>query len=459
MRAVFHTILWLSLTMFFCANAQAQQREFYNGGFEQNDPRGPGAPTFEQFPNIEVPEWTDQTGLIELWDSGFQSVTSYEGNVHAEMNARANGVLYQEVCLINGETIGWSFAHRARVSGGAPNPQRVRLQIADLAGVTIQNLDTASSAQGDPWELHTDSRTYNGPTGVQRVQFRALTTSSLGNFIDALSLDIAAFAEFSGVSSSNPEADGINAPQIILDGRVEVETTIPFTITGGTADGSDYILNDTEVTIPVGLYNAQAFPLPITIPDDLDDEPDETIEITLGTPSTGEIQLTSSLCDGSSAQTTVTHTIINDDTTLSGVKTVETVDSSGNPSYALPGNEAVYTITVANTGSEPVDTDTLFLVDTLPAELQMFTGDFDGAGPGIGAVSFTETNSGLIWDPVSSYGFSDQVTKPIDMSECNYAPAALYDPAVRYICFAPNGSFASADPDPEFAVSFRLRIP
>ena len=77
-------LLWIG----FCLpeSAYAQQRTFVNGGFEQNDPRGPGTPTFEIYDDTGVPEWLDETGFIELWDSGFQSTPSFEGDVHAELN-------------------------------------------------------------------------------------------------------------------------------------------------------------------------------------------------------------------------------------------------------------------------------------------------------------------------------------------------------------------------------------
>ena len=452
LRLVYAIILVL-LSLEF---AQAQQREFYNGGFEQNDPKGPGTPSFKIYNNADVPEWSDETGKIELWDTGFQGITSFEGNVHAEMNANAPGTLYQEVCLVAGETLGWTFAHRAR-SGGS-NPQTALFEIADAAGTLIQSLATQNSFIGNPWSVNTGTTTYNGATGTQRVQFRSTSPSSIGNFVDDMRLNIAAFAQLDVASSADKEADGANIPAIILEGRVEVTTNIPVSITGGTATAADYTLSAAFVTIPPGLYRAHLFPLPVIITDELADEPDETIELSIGTPDTAEIVLAQTICDGSAPQTTATYTIENDDTTLSGDKTVEIVDNGAGNDYAIPGNEAIYTITIMNTGTEAADSDSLFLADTLPSEVELFTGDFDGPGPSIGAVEFTETGSGLTWDAAADYGFSDQVTKPANMGACNYAPVSAYDDAVKHICFAPSGVFASGPPDPVFSVRFRTRI-
>ncbi|WP_371397828.1 hypothetical protein [Fretibacter rubidus] len=59
--------LWASIAQ----TAQAQQREFYNGSFEANDPQGPGTPNWQIFNNAAVDEWSSTTNEIELWDSTF----------------------------------------------------------------------------------------------------------------------------------------------------------------------------------------------------------------------------------------------------------------------------------------------------------------------------------------------------------------------------------------------------
>ncbi|MEO0607113.1 MAG: hypothetical protein AAFY82_02705, partial [Pseudomonadota bacterium] len=51
-------------------------------------------------------------------------------------------------------------------------------------------------------------------------------------------------------------------------------------------------------------------------------------------------------------------------------------------SFAIPGSDVLYTLTVESTGSAPIDENTLFLVDTIPAELIFYNGDLDGEGPG-----------------------------------------------------------------------------
>ena len=127
-------------------------------------------------------------------------------------------------------------------------------------------------------------------------------------------------------SSSELEADIANLPEVTLNGIVDIETTIPVSIIGGTATPDDYTLTANEITIPVGSYRNDTFPLPLVINDNFVPEPDETIILQLGTPSTSEIVLGTLACDGSAAQDTSTYTIINDDAEIQSVKTVAPFD-------------------------------------------------------------------------------------------------------------------------------------
>lgn len=191
------TISILLLGVALPTSAASQQRGFLNGGFEANDPGGPGPPTVDIVSDALVPDWSDQTGIIEIWDDGFHGVPAYEGSVFAELNADAPGTLYQDICLVSGETIEWSFAHRARVGSEGANPQTVILEVADPAtGSAIQHLAVQNSPQGGAWNTNTGSTVYVGLSGYQRVQFRTSNPGSYENFIDDVSLNLSAFADF-----------------------------------------------------------------------------------------------------------------------------------------------------------------------------------------------------------------------------------------------------------------------
>jgi uncharacterized repeat protein (TIGR01451 family) len=151
--------------------------------------------------------------------------------------------------------------------------------------------------------------------------------------------------------------------------------------------------------------------------------------------------------------------------TILGVATLTAVKSSiiYNPSntspFAIPGNDALYTITIANTGSASVDSNTVFVVDSLPSTLTFYNGDIDGAGPETGPVAFAQTGAGLTFTPGTDLRYSNLVAAPTSLAGCTYSPAAGYDLAVRHICLNPKGAMlSSSSTAPQFSVQLRARI-
>lgn len=151
--------------------------------------------------------------------------------------------------------------------------------------------------------------------------------------------------------------------------------------------------------------------------------------------------------------------------TALGVATLTTVKSStvyaptGTIPFSIPGNDMLYTISVANTGSAPTDANSVFIFDALPNTLTFFNGDIDGTGPLTGAVSFTQTGTGLTYVAATDLRFSNLAAAPASFAACTYTPAAGYDPAVRHICVNPKGAMQSGgSPTPQFNVQFRTRI-
>ena len=144
-------------------------------------------------------------------------------------------------------------------------------------------------------------------------------------------------------------------------------------------------------------------------------------------------------------------------TTLAGSKTVSVWDPGNEGLYSVPGNDVVYEITVSNTGIGATDPNSVLLIDVMPPDVELFTGNFDGSG---NPVSFSQsTGAGLIWNYSTDVGYSkSQTGKPTTFAQCNDPITAGYDAGVTYICFNPKGALASGNPDPEFTLSFRARI-
>ncbi|NIJ39058.1 hypothetical protein FHR22_003792 [Sphingopyxis panaciterrae] len=293
----------------------AAQRVIVNPSFEANDPQGPGAANYQIYANGSVTGWDSASGEIELWDTGFQSVPAYAGSVFAEMNANVPGALYQNICMVNGETIGWTFAHRAR--SGGPATQTARFQVATSGGTMIQNLATQSSTVNNVWNVNSGSTTYSGASGVQRVQFITTDAGSIGNFLDDIRITLNPFVELSAATASGVESiPTANLPALLINGTLATARTVNVSITGGTATrGTDYTTPgggaSFTVTIPAGTYQNTTVPLGIQIVDDAANEGSETIQIALNS-GTGYTVASTASCGGT-ARTASTYTITDND--------------------------------------------------------------------------------------------------------------------------------------------------
>lgn len=124
----------------------------------------------------------------------------------------------------------------------------------------------------------------------------------------------------------------------------------------------------------------------------------------------------------------------------------------------IPGGFVAYTITVANPGSVPVDSDSILVVDATPAGLQLFVGDAPG---GTGPVLFRDGS------PASALTFSYQslasASDDVEFSNnggasWGYVPVPNtngVDPAVTHMRIRPKGSMAGGA---SFQLIFGYRI-
>ncbi|MCX7285422.1 MAG: hypothetical protein NTX28_15510 [Novosphingobium sp.] len=249
-------------------------------------------------------------------EASFDYTIVGEGNVFAEMNANVNGTFFQNICLVNNEPIGWTFAHRARAGGAST--QTVRFQVANSTGTVIQTLATqASTTANQVWNVNTGSSTYVGASGLQRVQFTTSDPGSFGNFLDAIQLTLRPFIQLSvGSSSGSESVPSANIATLLVTGRATSAISVNMTITGGTATrGTDYTTPGGgatfTVTVPAGTYNNTPIPLGIAIVDDTAIESSETITYSLST-GTGYTLGNTTTCGGA-LQSTGTYTILDND--------------------------------------------------------------------------------------------------------------------------------------------------
>jgi uncharacterized repeat protein (TIGR01451 family) len=133
-------------------------------------------------------------------------------------------------------------------------------------------------------------------------------------------------------------------------------------------------------------------------------------------------------------------------------------DNGIDPPLATPGNDAMYSIQMINTGWGSISNNTVLILDALPAAMTFFNGDANGAAAGTDPVIFTDASSGLTYSYASDVRYA--TSAPASFAACGYTPAAGYDPNVRYICINPKGTLLgkTGATAPGFTVQFRAKI-
>ncbi len=137
------------------------------------------------------------------------------------------------------------------------------------------------------------------------------------------------------------------------------------------------------------------------------------------------------------------------------------VYSANATQFFIPANDVIYTIQTTNNGTAAADSNSVFALDTLPAQVELYVGDFDGAGPATGSVLFTQSaGAGLTFTLGTDLRYSNAVSAPANFAACTYTPAVsnAYDPAIRFICVNPKGALASGAPAPNFTLQYKARI-
>jgi uncharacterized repeat protein (TIGR01451 family) len=132
----------------------------------------------------------------------------------------------------------------------------------------------------------------------------------------------------------------------------------------------------------------------------------------------------------------------------------------------IPGAAVRYDVTVTNTGPGTVNANTVYIVDAIPANTDLYVNDIAGAGSGPVAFSNRAPTSAL------TYTFTSLASTTDDVSFSNnggatytYTPVpngSGVDPNVTHLRINPKGTFAgdpvAGAPSPSCTASFRVRI-
>jgi uncharacterized repeat protein (TIGR01451 family) len=117
--------------------------------------------------------------------------------------------------------------------------------------------------------------------------------------------------------------------------------------------------------------------------------------------------------------------------------------------FNTPGSDVLYSLTLTNSNSSPVDLNQVIFTDPLPAQVSFFNGDIDDAGPLTTNFEFIAGASGLTFAAGNLTYSNNGGTSYV------YTPAAGVDPLVNAIRLNPQGVMAA---NSSFTLRFRARI-
>jgi len=90
--------------------------------------------------------------------------------------------------------------------------------------------------------------------------------------------------QFASAGQNLLESSGTRAINVELSSPASQDVIVPYTVSGSAIDGLDYTITPSPITIPAGSVTGA---ITVTINDDTRNEPDETIVLTMGTPTNG----------------------------------------------------------------------------------------------------------------------------------------------------------------------------
>ena len=128
----------------------------------------------------------------------------------------------------------------------------------------------------------------------------------------------------------------------------------------------------------------------------------------------------------------------------------------------MPGAVIEYSATVSSTNSNSSDSNSISLIEAVPAQAMLYVGDIGGAGSGPVSFSNGSPTSGLTYTYSSLANGTDDLSFSTDGSNFTYVPvpdANGFDSAVTHLRIAPKGVFAgnTGSGNPSFTYLFRAK--
>jgi hypothetical protein len=338
-------------------------RTILNGTFQQPTVSGYGIGVQKGYNNTGLPiiwqttEKGDQyhntyVDQLEVWaqiEGGVSPKENADGNQFVELNSDTNASIYQDICVLGGETVSWSLKHAVRQDPGNIGSQdyvnKMRVSVTNPAtwldsktppSVKLYESPDLTTKSSEGWLTKTG--TWTNPTTnnvpALRFAFEAIQGSplwgtedkSVGNFIDDVSLSFSPLIDFLPTGNTANIADNVNLAvmkegnpntgnppyyylSLRINGKLNSSSSVKINLTGlnarrqftlgsllkgnaaapaglsATKSGNEITLN-----IPAGSYDANVVSNYIHIPIDFSDRIkviDDNLTFTLSNPTGG----------------------------------------------------------------------------------------------------------------------------------------------------------------------------
>jgi hypothetical protein len=160
--------------------ARVAESRLVDGGFETPAVSGSGCDdTVCAFPAPQVPGWDTSGELqqIEVWKDGHLGVPAPEGGQFAELDASTQDTLFQDVALVPGQLMYWSFLHRGRNA-----PDSLELLLGPPDAPASQGLFESAA---DTWTFYSGLYLV-GDEAVTRFALASRSGITEGNLVDAI---------------------------------------------------------------------------------------------------------------------------------------------------------------------------------------------------------------------------------------------------------------------------------
>ena len=289
---VLSVVLWgTALTAAMTANSvMAADSLVNNGGFEVPGDIFP----YRVFTGTDMPGWTVETGTVEIVGTYWEAA---EGTQSLDLNGifEQIGTISQVIPTIPGQVYRIRFAYAGNPECG-PVVKTTRVTWGGQEVATLSFNTTGHTLSDMGWMYHEFDVIAMGATS--RLRFQSLTPTFCGPTLDDISVTPGGSTELPTVTLAAVDPrSGEHGPssgrfRVCRSGSTNQLLRVHYSIGGTATAGSDYLPVRGRVTIKAGRTCERIRITPI---DDLEDEPPETVELTLipdpsynvGSPSSG----------------------------------------------------------------------------------------------------------------------------------------------------------------------------